>query len=409
MSKPPVQFESDVRPMSLEAYQEARHTFIRSAANALPLVSVYEFGTVSAPGVSDLDFILVVDESLLEPRRRREALWSDDYLMDWPIVFSESQFEKLPYLLHTGALELVWGTEADVAPLAGDHEAILNAAKLADFGHFLLHALIKLRAHDTVSARSCLLRLRSVAHSVWLGQKMGLPMAVRMKRFVEDVRRVRSGWLERQNYAELGRLLEAAPVTLLTLMDSLQHIAKSKGWWRGFTRRPEAITVQTGESSFSIFDVDVPAAWDEERCTTLAGPRLRVRGGQLDFSISAASFGPYLGAHMLLALKAAGWVDPVELSSSTRSNVVLSSAYARVVAERMECGREHIDWLRRNGLLRIGQIPPYGGVFQRRYGRRSVRSTLRRLSARGYSAVARSYFRRAQLGNRDCLVTRPAA
>ena len=58
------------KKISLRDYDTARNQFVSSLRGLKSVKCIVEFGTVTAPGVSDLDFMVIIDEKHKIPTRK---------------------------------------------------------------------------------------------------------------------------------------------------------------------------------------------------------------------------------------------------------------------------------------------------------------------------------------------------
>jgi hypothetical protein len=58
--------------ISINSYDSARHEFIEKISKFNGVTTIYECGSVSAPGLSDLDFLIVIDELIWTPHQTNE-------------------------------------------------------------------------------------------------------------------------------------------------------------------------------------------------------------------------------------------------------------------------------------------------------------------------------------------------
>lgn len=384
---------NDVRRMSLDAYKGARERFVESAISNLPIVAVYEYGRVSVPGVSDLDFLLVLDEAKCGEAEIEGNLWTDGYLVDRPILVSKGQFRNLEYLLYAGSLKVIWGTECVKSKLPEEEDKnILLAARLADSAQLLLHNLAKIAARDQVSARTCLLRVKSALHSVALAEQLGISLEDCIYKFVGEVKEVRERWLDQPNFDRLNCLVEYAPKVVITILDRLERLAIDRKWWVKCAPPDGVGIAQVSENSFTIFNNGNAGEQDVPRVEVLRGPRLRRGIRKVDFSISSTKVGGFLGDHIVQCASYWPWVRVDENTREKYKCGKLNNRYKEVIRRRMKEGKSHIRFLTRNGLVETGQLPPYGGFFYRKFSRKGLYPQLKRIGARGYAGLARCLF-----------------
>jgi hypothetical protein len=156
-------------PIGMEAYEQARAELRQWAAEQPDLLALYEFGSVKAPGLSDLDLIAVLrDDPLPDAPERMEALPAlGRDLMDGGtlMVMRVRDFERLPWLddLRLGLLygqEIPLETVPDVA-LPG-----VQICRLLDWIPERMARIEEMLSYDLIPVRKAIGLLYSFAHSV---------------------------------------------------------------------------------------------------------------------------------------------------------------------------------------------------------------------------------------------------
>jgi hypothetical protein len=138
MNRPPITITADtVRPLPLAAY-DAERAAMTAALRSVGASAVYEIGSVSAPGISDLDLVACFPddadlrrsfapvERLLRPSKAfLHAPWAlrERHLPGLPALFAVRQMRELGggpavTVVQTAAQRFLWNTEACASVLA---------------------------------------------------------------------------------------------------------------------------------------------------------------------------------------------------------------------------------------------------------------------------------------------------
>ena len=162
-------FTSLPRPATLSDYRRAAEELESRLAELPGLVSIYRFGSVSAPGISDLDRVAVVEHQMTErvpgvwpslaPETRRLA-------MHTPFLADPDTFRRRRWFMHLDKLELVCGEsiEAEDPPDPAGADMLLAAEGL------VTNLLRRIRPAVTgrIKVRVALCELASIRHGLEL-------------------------------------------------------------------------------------------------------------------------------------------------------------------------------------------------------------------------------------------------
>lgn len=193
-----------------EAEYAAGGAEIEAALRALPgAVAVYRLGSVSVPGISDIDRIAVVERAArvpsvwgaLSPRTRELAMHSP-FLVDVETFAAHRAFALLV------PLALAWGEEVAVAPAQDE----ARARRLLAAESLLLNLVrsVKKAVTGRVKVRSTLCEMNSIRHGAALAGQEPPALARRVVALREE-------WFALDPQAQrrrMAELLAEAPATL---------------------------------------------------------------------------------------------------------------------------------------------------------------------------------------------------
>ncbi len=229
------------------------------------LVAIYDWGTPSVPGVSDLDVLLVWEwnaESLPLMKRTFATLPSKDrYILYHPFMhISDNDFENIHYVYPQGKLRKVWGKTLRAKALEKRELLEANAAVLNDIivrhypRDFLRQCMEK-----SIDVRSSLLRLNSLRHTFSTMESLGMEIKIEWEKFSRRVEQLRKGWFADPDTSALSGLVEDA------LDISMEIVGTFAGYqedvFGDFIRKLPQDMRFTGIKNSAVFVED----WDEDK------------------------------------------------------------------------------------------------------------------------------------------------
>lgn len=198
---------------------------IESRLAELPgTVAVYRTGSISAPGISDIDRIAVTED-----RRPARQLWPalsarTRYLaMHTPFLVDRETFVRHRWFAHAEPLALASGSPIEVAdrPLPAYSESLIAAEGLV----VTMLRLMKQSVTGRVKVRPVLCELNAVRYDLLLG-RLSESDAPDAWRLVSDVAELRRRWFEAGVAAENERLLRSClRRSLPAIAEALQALA----------------------------------------------------------------------------------------------------------------------------------------------------------------------------------------
>jgi hypothetical protein len=213
-------------PASLEEYRHAAEE-LDSKLRELPgLVALYGAGTVSAPGISDLDRIAVVDGHRPVPSIWERLSDRTRYLaMHTPFLVDATTFKRHRWFAHLEPLELLHGTEValESPPDPGYARRLAGAESLVIM---VLH-LVKQIWTAQVKVRPLLCELHSMRHGLTLGG-LGRDRAPGAWAVADEVGAVRDAWFRRPECRSGSDAIDdLVRRSLPAVIDALDALAES--------------------------------------------------------------------------------------------------------------------------------------------------------------------------------------
>lgn len=387
-------------------YAHAETDFVAAVSGCPDVVSIYTVGEVSAPGFSDLDFIVVVKDAPLhiadfEQRTRAVIARHSDIIIHYPHVLPESLFSSLPYLFPFFSLNCVSGKKIPVGRVQPADAKLLTLIILHDYidihwpqeflrlflhrqrvqrGGFWSHAVneavrafnVRLGGNLDLPVRVTLCRLNSLKYPLRMLSLLAGKKYPAQESYVHAIQSLRLRWFalpEKIRYETLLRLLKKS------IPFSLWLIAETSALLQKYV----AMSTFSAPDTFYL---------NKDHATAY------VNRWQPAFSVSASitlyqktseivSFLPksFLAQKkIMMDVLHGGSADAVQRSFSS-----LNPHYLRLVLRRALLFKQQVDFLNKNKLsfkpiMRYDVLRPRGAA--RPYKKISYRFRFRRLQRR---------------------------
>jgi hypothetical protein len=208
-------------PAAPEEYSRASGELEQVLGSLPGIVAVYRIGSVSAPGISDLDRLAVIEAttnlpdawSALSDSTRRLAMHS-------PFVIDPPTFARHRWFADLEPLELAWGEEVDIEERpCPEHVERLIAVEAITVSAL---KLVKQAAMGLVKVRPFLCELNNLRRDLALA-RVDRTEAPKAWRLADDVTRVRSAWWtlsSSERDSAVRSLLRQAPTALAEALAS---------------------------------------------------------------------------------------------------------------------------------------------------------------------------------------------
>lgn len=203
---------NETRQIPLDDYDKAIENYLR----LIPLNrvrSIYQIGSVSIPGLSDIDLILVLKDD-------RRELWRhysinrlsrhDQYIFSHDCIITNMEtFRALPLWLPVFNLVHIWGEKTDIQPpiSSGFETKLLMLIELLLTkvpSDFLLYSLLRGRFHERVMVAM----LNSLKYAIDIWGLSGEDVPSECGRFVREYDEFRSQWFNMPPTVRRGKLYE---------------------------------------------------------------------------------------------------------------------------------------------------------------------------------------------------------
>ncbi len=163
-------FDNYPKRVSQDFYQSARDLIVSYYSHNTDIVSIYEYGSVSSPGVSDLDMILVLKNEVNSKEQELEfsnigndvnSLVIDGTVMKMP----EKVFCKLNYLDNFNLIKLL-GKEIIAEEIDEKDESLLEIISIIDWLPERILRLTRAINNEVINISNVLCILHSLSYSI---------------------------------------------------------------------------------------------------------------------------------------------------------------------------------------------------------------------------------------------------
>lgn len=187
-------------PVDIEEYNRAIDSYLARAGKLSGVRSIYTMGSIKAPGLSDIDIIVVVENEFdphLSVNLSTSGIDKNLYIHG-PVVVPESLTQDLQYLIYATGLTRLSGSDKlqEISDLDTDKLNTLSLAYLVDFTESRLVQLSDVMYQQSVDQRGWMARLWSLTHSVNMMTQVGLIMSDKSQKVIAAIRDMRTAWLE---------------------------------------------------------------------------------------------------------------------------------------------------------------------------------------------------------------------
>ena len=202
-------------PFSLKKYDQVRLCLIEEFKKFDDIIGFYEFGEVTAPGISDLDIAVVLKT---EPRNKNigqeianiaySSTTKDILYGSTLMVFSEKHFPLIT-LWDDIEVNCLYGKDIKLRSFCRDISSLLTICQIMDWLPERILALMRLLHEETVSIKNLIGYLYSLHYTFCKIMQLGITDAGDLNEYIASIKDLRIEWFmksETENKIRLGRL-----------------------------------------------------------------------------------------------------------------------------------------------------------------------------------------------------------
>jgi hypothetical protein len=222
-------------------YEAAIGNYLESIKKITAVKAVYQIGDIKAPGISDIDLIVVVSRDLDKVERKYLSInllsKKERYLfLHDPIVIKEREMNDLHYLLPVFKLRWRKGKKINISVPIKEIKSELCLIHLLDIIilYYPRECISLLVGRKEIGQREALCRLNLLTYNMQLVSRMTNKEKKGNKfgHFVKRIQNLRRNWFNlnvSEREEKLKRVIKVANVLVYDLIETLQAHLKKEG------------------------------------------------------------------------------------------------------------------------------------------------------------------------------------
>jgi len=180
-------------------YIDALQQYISYIRGFSDVISVYQFGSVSIPGLSDIDLLIILQDQLAASKAKDYRIERFNkkvryIFMHQPFILNEFVFQNLNQLFYINNLKYIFGRELSIQAIDEGQQQelmlVINIKRLS----VLLRNFSSYISANSVSSRECLVNLNSLKYTIHC---LGLIFNVHKEewlQYIQQVENLRKDW-----------------------------------------------------------------------------------------------------------------------------------------------------------------------------------------------------------------------
>ena len=258
----------------LEDYNQARDKYIQRIAGIADVKAMYQVGTISTPGISDIDLVIVLDDTLRHSSSKDYSINAVGgkvrYLfMHNPLIVNKSIFKEFllfPHAEHLKSIKLV-GETVTIEDGAVKGKPVNRIADVIDNMGSLLRYFTFIVVSGYCPVRMALTKLNALSMNINDFRNIAGQSKPSWDEFVHQVKILRKGWFflkQADQKHQLAGLLKKAFHISYGVNFALQHYLTDAGYITAVDSTTPFIAQQSF-LRFSVFskssDVEILDVW----------------------------------------------------------------------------------------------------------------------------------------------------
>jgi hypothetical protein len=364
-------FTGKPQVFSLKDYVDIRDKYVDQVFKLPGVKSIYQMGSITAPGISDIDLIVVLNDDVEGVENR---LYSTKplgekgrYIFMHPgaMIVNEATFTALPFLFHTANLHNIAGENIPQVRLTDKESELATYSILIEASIHLVHKLLKVVISQTVFIRRALLNLTAVNYSIQLAEKCGMPLKDSWQRYQEDSKGLKTQWAFRQDKIQLIKLLANGINILLEILFGIKKIFREK---KIMMVEPLASnfmhSIFTSHDSALIF-TDYAEQFNQVGLRSMGRTNFKIKWKQKKFSsiLSIVYLPTIFYWHFKSYSNGSSWFAQ-SINTQFRLNKVekfnssiIDKQYTAILSKRVDLWCANLDFLAKHRLLNFDVMP----------------------------------------------------
>lgn len=247
-------------PLKTSEYDKALEAFLDRFTKYHNVKSIYRFGFISSLGVSDLDFIVVLNDPLNKPREDlsyKGFTAKNKYIYNNtpPIYLSENLFQNFIYVLPLKGIELLYGKNIEqIAPENKEIYNLLTTIEICTL--FYPRVFLDLLYASKFNVRRALCLINALQYPMKLIKEQ-VREDGRWQKFEKDVKDLRENWFQvnSDSHKQLIRLVIEAVYISMDLIEKTADYLVASSYVKNCNLN-QALMVGQFRCNFYIFSTD---------------------------------------------------------------------------------------------------------------------------------------------------------
>ena len=196
-----IRFISPPKKLKMSDYKDVRNQLINHFSTSKDVLSLYEFGTVNAPSISDIDLMLVlkdhpsdkihslIERSSISPMAR--YLMMDNTLM----IVNEKGFKNIP-MWDDMSLNRLYGKNIEGVVIPKEDELFIEIARVMDWLPERTMRMVELLVRREIPTRATLCLINSF---IYVLQRLRISFDLKFEEadeYISTFNRLRSDWFD---------------------------------------------------------------------------------------------------------------------------------------------------------------------------------------------------------------------
>ena len=190
-------FSNHPKKLLLQDYKNSRNEIINFFKNDDKLISIYEYGSVSAPGISDLDIILVYSKkSKLKIKKKKINITSNFLLQNGTIIKTTQQIFKRFNYIDEFKLKKIYGENIYLDKISKKNKNYLQLISILDWLPERALRLIKVNQNKIIKINELLCLLFSITYSFKKLEIITKKRNQETKKLIQQIYFIRKNWFQ---------------------------------------------------------------------------------------------------------------------------------------------------------------------------------------------------------------------
>lgn len=212
-----MQLTNDLRRLTMGDYHHAIDSYVACCSRIPGVSAIYQFGNVGAPGLSDIDLMVVLrDEakgaedfqrlSIRHPSWKDERVVRDCFIHN-PFVCPESIFREIDWIIPGNEWTRLSGSHVERREPTNDEDKIIALIHGLDFAIARVHQLVHAAESPACSLRWLVPQLWSISHTRKILERLGAPLSASWTSLVDRLEELRAMSVEHLEQVDAVHLM----------------------------------------------------------------------------------------------------------------------------------------------------------------------------------------------------------